>query len=97
MFVYITRLHYMITMQGAKNITLERLNEYERTFSMNFYSISFNTFKWWAARARSVQRFASGWTVWGSNPVGGPDFPHSSILAVRSTQPPVQWVPGLFP
>jgi hypothetical protein len=25
----------------------------------------------------------------------GPDIPHSSRPALRSTQPPVQWVPGL--
>jgi len=25
----------------------------------------------------------------------GRDFPHLSRLALRSTQPPVQWVPGL--
>ena len=26
----------------------------------------------------------------------GRDFPHLSTLAVRSTQPPIRWVPGLF-
>ena len=47
---------------------------------------------------QSVQRFATGWTVRGSNPGGG-----GEIFRTRpgrpwgTTQPSVQWVPGIFP
>jgi hypothetical protein len=42
--------------------------------------------------SQSVQRLATGWTVWGSNPGGGRDFSHTSRPALGPTQPPV---PGI--
>ena len=50
----------------------------------------------WVAIAQSVWRLATGWTVRGSNPGGGRDFPHLSRPTLGSTQPPVQWV-RVFP
>jgi len=49
----------------------------------------------WAMIAQRVQRLSKGWTVRGSNPGWGWDFPHPSGPALGLTQLPVQWVPGL--
>ena len=37
----------------------------------------------WVRLMQSVQRFATGWTVWASNPGGWRDFPHPPRLALR--------------
>ena len=47
-------------------------------------------------RDGGVGRFATGWEVRRSNPVGT-SFPHSSRKALEPIQVPVQWVPGLLP
>jgi hypothetical protein len=43
-----------------------------------------------AERAQLLYRFATGWTVRGSNPG------RSEIFRSRPDRPPVRWVPGLF-
>jgi hypothetical protein len=53
------------------------------------------TFHRLAGIAQSVQRLATGWTVRGSNPGGGPDIPHPSRPALGPIQPSIQGVPGL--
>ena len=50
-----------------------------------------------AGIAQSVQRLATGWTVQGSNPGGGRDFPHTSRPILGPTQPPIYNGYRVFP
>jgi hypothetical protein len=45
--------------------------------------------------AQAVQQLATGWTIRETN-LGEGDFSHLSKQSLGSTQPPVQWVPGLL-
>jgi hypothetical protein len=44
-----------------------------------------------------VLRLATGWTVRGSNPGGGDNVYNLPRPALGPTQPPIQWIPSLFP
>ena len=38
-----------------------------------------------------------GWAVWGSNPSGAAEFATPIHNSPKVYEPPVQWVPGIFP
>ena len=67
-----------------------------RRYLIFYYKVNDFTIPVRAGIAQSVQLLAMDWKVRGSNPSGGRDFPHPSRPALRPTQPPIQWVPGLF-
>jgi hypothetical protein len=50
----------------------------------------------WAGIAQSVLRLATSWKFRGTNPGGGEIFRTYRDRPWWSTQPPVQWVPGLY-
>jgi len=50
----------------------------------------------WPEIAQSVLRLAKEWMVRESNVGGGRYFPRQTITALGLTQPPAQWVRGLF-
>jgi hypothetical protein len=68
---------------------------YNKKRNERLYNSYFIAYLLTARIAQSVQRLATGGTVLGANPGGGGGFPHLSRSALASTQPPVQWVPGL--
>jgi len=51
---------------------------------------------WNEGLAQSLERLATGWTVRGSSPGGGRDFPHPSRPTLGPIQPSIQWI-GVFP
>jgi len=62
-----------------------RIFHYPLTFLLFFLHVLLTSF----------HSLATGWTVQGSNSLGGHDFPQPSRTALGPIQPPEQWLPDL--
>jgi hypothetical protein len=82
--------------KSEKKTHLKVWEQFRSHLGPDIYRIRPKTFQRVCRIAQSVQQLATGWTVRGSNPVGGEIFRTCPDRPCEPTQPPVQWVPGLY-